>query len=77
MENDKPEKSGLIIDITEIYDHRKRKEDELAFYQKELEKLMLRMDIVSREIDVTKTIISMIEKEQVIDLREQMRGKKK
>ena len=76
MQQKNSKKSGLIIDITDIYEHRERKEKELEFYQTELEKLMLKMEIVARDIDVTKTIISMIEQEQVVDLREQMRKKK-
>lgn len=69
--------SGLIVDIRDIFKHKKRKEDELRFYQAELEKLQFKMSMVQREIDVTSTIISMIEEEKVIDLIDLMAEKRK
>ena len=64
----KKTETGLIVDITEIFAHKTKKEEELRFYQKELEKLQFRMSMVQREIDVTETIIGMIEEEKVVDL---------
>jgi hypothetical protein len=75
--NPKDEKSSLIIDITDIYEHKKRKEEELQFYKKELDKLMARLELVQREIGVTETIITLIEKEQIVDLTEAIKEKKK
>jgi|GEM_PF-6520351 hydroxymethylpyrimidine/phosphomethylpyrimidine kinase len=69
---EKPQTS-LIIDITEIFQHKQRKEKELEFYRKELEKLQFKMYMVSQEIKVTETIIGMIETEKVVDLVEQMK----
>lgn len=68
--------SKLIIDISDIYEQRKRKEDELEFYNKELEKLMFRLGMVQQEIGVTNTIISMIENEQVLDLKQAIEQKR-
>jgi len=59
--------TAKIILLSDIYDMRKRKEDELAFYHMELEKLLAKLDFVRREIDLTNKIIDMIEHD---DLRE-------
>lgn len=69
---EKPQTS-LIIDLSEIFQHKRRKEEELEFYRKELEKLQFKMLMVSQEIRVTETIIGMIESEKVVDLVEQMK----
>jgi hypothetical protein len=69
---EKPQ-SSLIIDISEIFQHKQRKEKELDFYRKELEKLWLKMSMVREEIRVTETIIGIIETEKVVDLVEQMK----
>lgn len=68
---------SLIVDITDIYEQRDRKEKELQFYQEELEKLMTKMGMIQREIGVTETIIKMIEKEQIYDLKEAIEEKRK
>jgi len=60
----------LILDIQDFYDMRKRKEDELAFYHRELEKIQLKMSVLRVEMTVTNTIIDLIEREDIIDLRE-------
>lgn len=69
-------KKGLIIDITDIYEHRDRKKQELEFYNKELAKLQDKLVWINREIDVTETIIKMIEHEEVTDLVELIKEKK-
>ena len=60
----------LILDIQDFYDMRKRKEDELAFYHRELEKIQLILSVLRVEMTVTNTIIDLIEREDIIDLRE-------
>lgn len=72
---DKPQK--LIIDITDIYEQRDRKEKELQFYQEELEKLMMKMGMLQHEIGVTETIIRLIENEQVLDLQNAIKEKRR
>jgi hypothetical protein len=67
----------LIIDITDIYEQRDRKKKELEFYNKELKKLMTRMGMLQHEIGVTETIIKLIENEQVLDLQEAIKEKRK
>jgi len=50
----------FIINISDLYDEKDRKEKELQFYTKELDKLMLRLGMLQHEIGVTETIINMI-----------------
>lgn len=71
------EPSRLIIDITDIYEQRDRKKQELEFYNQELQKLMARMGMLQHEIGVTETIIKLIENEQVLDLQEAIKEKRK
>ena len=69
--------SKLIIDITDIYDQRDRKKKELKFYTVELEKLMAKLGMIQQDIGVTETIIRLIENEQILDLQEAIREKRK
>lgn len=57
-----------LILLTDIYEMRQRKEEELAFYHAELEKLKVKMGFLRREIDLTNTIIRIIEDENIVDL---------
>jgi hypothetical protein len=51
-----------IVIITDVIEMRKRKEEELAYYQEQLDALMIRMSWVQQEIDLTNHIIELIEK---------------
>lgn len=66
-----------IITIQDFYDMRTRKEQELEFYHKELEKLQLKMSVLRVEMSVTNTIIEMIENENIIDLKQYTAGNRK
>jgi len=70
-------KKKLIIDITDIYDQRDRKKKELTFYTAELEKCMAKLGMIQYEIGVNEAIIRMIENEQILDLQEAIRDKRK
>lgn len=59
-----------ILFIQDIYDLRNRKQEELEFYHRELEKLQIKMNYIRVEMDLTNRIIDMIESESVTDLRE-------
>jgi hypothetical protein len=59
-----------IIILTDILETRLRKEQELEFYQQELEKLQQKMLFLRKEIDLTNLIIDIIEKEKVADVRQ-------
>tara|TARA_B100000035_G_C21028810_1_gene567403 strand:+ start:1575 stop:1835 length:261 start_codon:yes stop_codon:yes gene_type:complete len=69
--------SKLIIDITDIYDRRDRKKKELEFYQAELDKLILKLGMIQQDIGTTETIIRLIENEQILDLQEAIREKRR
>lgn len=58
-----------IIRLDEIYEHRRRKEKELEFYYRELEKLNNKLFFIKKEIEITNLCIELIEKETVIDVR--------
>ena len=59
-----------ILFIQDIYDLRNRKQEELEFYHKELEKLQIKMNYIRVEMDLTNRIIDMIESDSITDLRE-------
>ncbi len=66
-----------IILLSDIIETKLRKEKELEYYQQELEKLMTKMEWLRRDIDLTNTIIRIIEEERVIDIKEEMMKKLK
>lgn len=57
-----------IITIQDFYDMRSRKQAELEFYHKELEKLQVKMSVIRVEMDLTNRIIDLIEREDIVDL---------
>ena len=66
--------SKLIL-ISDIIETRLRKEKEIEYYQKQLEKIQNKMFFLKKDLDITTLIIDMIEKEKVVDFKEQMEGK--
>lgn len=65
------EENKLIL-ITDILETRLRKQKELEFYQKELEKLQQKMFFIKKEIDITNICIKMVQQETVYDIRQNM-----
>lgn len=65
-----------IIMLADVLETRVRKEKELEYYQKELEKLQEKMFFIKKDIDITNLIIDMIEKENVIDIRQHLLEKR-
>lgn len=61
--------------LTDVLEQKVRKEKELEYYQKELEKLQQKMFFIQKDIDVTNLIIDMIEKENVVDLKQNLLSK--
>ena len=53
-----------IIVISDVLEMRERKEEELAYYQSQLQILQQKMVWVKHEIDVTNHIINLIENEK-------------
>ena len=68
--NDNNEKR--IIFITDLIDQRLRKEQEITYYEEELKKIEERLFFLRKEKELTQVIIDIIEKEKVVDIREQM-----
>ena len=66
----------LIINLQEVYDIRDRKQRELEYYNRELEKLHAKMGFIRQEINLTHTIIDIIETEKVVDLKEYVEKKR-
>lgn len=59
-----------IVMITDILEQKLRKEKELEFYERELKKLQTKMFWVKKEIDLTNTIIRVIQEDRIIDLKD-------
>jgi hypothetical protein len=64
-----------IILLTDVLETKLRKEKELEFYQRELEKLQQKMFFIKKDIEITNLCISIIEQEKVLDIRAQMQTK--
>jgi hypothetical protein len=64
-----------LIVLTDVIETKLRKEKELEFYQKELEKLQQKMFFLRKDIEITNLCIQIIEQEKVLDIREQMQAK--
>jgi hypothetical protein len=64
-----------IILLTDVIETKLRKEKELEFYQKELEKLQQKMFFLKKDIEITNLCITIVEQEKVLDIREQMQAK--
>lgn len=58
-----------IILLTDIYETKRRKEEELKFYNDQLDKLKTKMFFLQKDIDITNLCIELIEKEKVVDIR--------
>ncbi len=61
-----------LIKITDILETKLRKEKEIEFYEAEIKKIRQKMMFLQKDLDLTKLIISIIEKEKVYDIKEEM-----
>jgi len=61
-----------IILLHEVIETKIRKEKELEYYQKQLEELQRKMFFLNKEIQLTNTIIDIVESERVLDIREHL-----
>ena len=59
-----------VIVIADLLDSRARKEKELQFYSQQLKELQAKMYWIKKEIDLTSDIITMIEQEKVLDMKQ-------
>lgn len=69
------EKPNKLILISDIIETRLRKEKEIEYYQKQIEKIQQKMFFLHKDLEITNLIIDMIEKEKVVDIKEQMEQK--
>ena len=67
-EEEKESKTETIILLSDVIESKIRKEQELEYYQKELEKLVEIMGWIRKEIDVTNIIIDIISNETVLEI---------
>lgn len=65
-----------LIQITDILETKLRKEQELEYYQAELDKLQQKMFFLRKDIEITNLIIDLIEQEKIYDVRQQMLEKR-
>ena len=54
-----------IILLADLLEHKHRKEEELDFYHRELDKLHVKAEIVEKELEMTRLIIDLIENEKI------------
>lgn len=64
-----------LIILSDFYEIRKQKQEELAYYKAELERLQMKMMLVQGEIRLTNTIIDMITREEIIDIDKLIRDR--
>jgi hypothetical protein len=64
-----------LILLSDFIDSRVRKEKELEYYQKQLEEIQDKMYWLNRELELTNTIISLVESDKIVDVRENLIGK--
>ena len=72
---EKNEKTPRLILLSEFLDQSKRKEKEIAYYERELKAIEEKLYWQRREKDHTETIIKIISEEKVLDIREEMEKK--
>ena len=64
-----------IILITDLVDQRLRKEREIEYYEKELRKIEERLGYLYKEKTLTETILSIVQTENVVDIKEYIKSK--
>jgi hypothetical protein len=60
---------STIILLQDLIDQKRRKEKEIVQYQEHLKALKVKLDYLRREIALTERIISMVKKEEIIEIR--------
>ncbi len=59
-----------IIELSDILEQKLRKERELIFYEAQLAHLVVKMQLVKKEIQITNIIIDLVNQEKIIDIQE-------
>jgi len=66
------EKEKKLILLTDYIEQKVRKEKELEYYLKQLDKLKQKVYYLNQEINLTNLIIDMVNNESVVDIRDQL-----
>ena len=61
-------KESKIIFLSDLIDQRLRKEQEIEYYEEQLVEINRKLGYLYKERDLTKTIINLIESENIMDL---------
>ena len=61
-----------IVSLSDLIESRLRKEQELEYYQEALTRLVKKVSILQKEIDITNLIIDMIECEKLMRIEEKI-----
>ncbi len=64
-----------IIELSDILEQKLRKERELSFYETQLAQLLLRMQTIRKEIEITNMIIELVSNENIIDIQDYIKNK--
>ena len=64
-----------IIELSDILEQKLRKERELSFYETQLAQLLLRMQTIRKEIEITNMIIHLVSDENIIDIQDYIKNK--
>ena len=64
-----------LILLEEFLEQRLRKEQEISYYEKQMEEIERKLFFLRKERELTATIIDMLTKEKVVDLQEMVEEK--
>ena len=59
-----------IIELSDILEQKLRKERELVYFEAQLAHLVVKMQLVKKEIQITNIIIDLVNQEKIIDIQE-------
>lgn len=68
------EQNKNIVLLTDLQEAKLHKEEEIAFYQAQLDILQARLASVQREIQLTTVIMKQIESEKLVDIAHYMKA---
>ena len=61
-----------IIHLSDLIDHRLRKEKELQYYKDQLIELQEKIMTLQKDVDLTRLIIEIVQADKVIDIKEKV-----
>ena len=64
--------SEKIIHLTDLIDHRLRKEKELQYYKDQLIELQEKIMTLQKDVDLTRLIIELVQADKVIEIKEKV-----